>query len=349
MNLLKNRLYCEDIDTAILHSVGIDKLKKHSILITGATGTIGSFIADTLIKYNKCKKAGIKIYLATRNKDILQKKYSLEQDIEVEYVSYDMTQAVNFNESVDFVIHAAGNAHPNAFNKDPSGTIMGNIMGTYNLLEYLRKNSGIRLLYVSSGEVYGNINGFIGELEEKQSGYLDVLSPRSCYPMSKRTAETLCASYYNQFGLETVIVRPSHTYGPYITKTDNRAHAQFIRNALNHEDIMLKSSGEQMRSYTYIADCVSAILTVLVNGASGEAYNIANKASYVTIAELADLIAKMEGRKVVFLEPNEKDIRNQTPIQRQVLSTKKLEKLGWNGSYDIYNGLYHTLSILKEK
>lgn len=349
MDLLKSKLYCEDIDIAIAHSVGLNKLNGHSILITGATGTIGSFIADLLIKYNESQKAGLKIYLAARNKSVLQNKYAFKENNELKFLSYDMLQPVDFKVPIDFVIHAAGNAHPAAFNGDPSGTIIGNIVGTYNLLEYLKKNKGKRFLYVSSGEVYGDTSELTEELEEKQSGYLDLLSSRSCYPISKRAAETLCASYYKQFGIETVIVRPSHTYGPCITKTDNRAHAQFIQNALKHEDIVLKSAGKQMRSYTYIADCASGILTVLAKGDAGEAYNIANENSRVTIAELAQIIAEIEKCKVVFSIPDKADVVNQTPIQRQVLNAKKLEKLGWKGDYDIYRGLRHTLSILKEK
>lgn len=208
-----------------------------------------------------------------------------------------MIQTEDGNVSVDYVVHAAGNAHPTTFNRDPVGTIWGNIKGTYNLLEYCKSCKGKRFLYVSSGEVYGQGDLSVEEFEEKYAGYIDILSPRSCYPSSKRAVENLCASYYSQYGLETLIVRPCHTYGPGITMTDSRANAQFFRNVLNGEDIVMKSAGTQLRSYNYVADCASAILTVLFNGEAGQAYNIANPKVRITIAQLADIIAKKSGRK----------------------------------------------------
>ena len=119
--------------------------------------------------------------------------------------------------------------------------------------------------------------------DENYSGYIDQTSPRSCYPTSKRTTETLCASYYAQYGLHTVIVRPCHTYGPGITDSDSRANVQFFRNVLNGEDIVLKSAGSQMRSYSYIADCASVIITCLLNGDPGQAYNSANPDARITL------------------------------------------------------------------
>ena len=202
---------------------------------------------------------------------------------------------------------------------------------------------------MSSGEVYGQGDLTLDEFEEPYAGYVDISSSRSCYPLSKRATENLCVSYTKQYGLETVIVRPCHTYGPCITSTDNRANVQFIRNVLNGEDIVMKSAGKQMRSYNYIADCASAILTVLMNGSSEEIYNIANPNVKITILELAKIIAEATGRKVVFAEPDAFDLKNRTPIAKQVLSSKKIEKLGWTGAYTVEKGISHTLNILQGK
>jgi nucleoside-diphosphate-sugar epimerase len=116
---------------------------------------------------------------------------------------------------------------------------------------------------------------------------------------------------------------------------------------LNDEDIVMKSAGTQLRSYIYIADCASAILTVLVNGKTGEAYNVANPNVRITIAQLAELIAKVAGKKVVFADPAAVDIANRTPIAKQVLSGKKIEALGWRGIFSAEMGVSHTLSILQ--
>lgn len=248
-----------------------------------------------------------------------------------------------------YIIHAAGNAHPAAFNGDPVGTIVGNVNGTYVLLEYARKYGIKRFCYISSGEVYGQGDLTLDSFSEDYNGYLDSMSPRSCYPMSKRAAETLCISYTKQYGLETVIVRPCHTYGPGMTESDNRANVQFIRNVLNGEDIILKSAGTQMRSYCYIADCASAIISCLVKGETAQAYNSANVNARITIAGLAEVVAECAGRKVVFMNPDSIEAANQSPIAKQVLNTEKIEGLGWKGRYSVRKGIMHTLEILNGK
>ena len=345
MNLHQSKLYFEDIDRTLRHVVGMEKLFGKSVLITGATGTIGSFVADTLIRFNHQNAAKLKIYLEGRDLEKLRMRF--EECENIDFLIYDMESPIKFEVSVDYIIHAAGNAHPAAFNGDPVGTIIGNVESTFALLEYLKKHCGKRLLYVSSGEVYGQGDVSISAFKEEYAGYVNALSPRSCYPLSKRTTENLCVSYWKQYGGETVIVRPCHTYGPCMTTTDNRAHVQFFHNALDGEDILLKSAGRQMRSYNYVADCVAGLLTVLINGEPGEAYNLANPESRLTIAQLAAKIAKAESKKVVFEDPTSVEIANQSPIAKQVLDTQKLEKLGWKPAFSIEEGISHTLSICK--
>lgn len=345
MNFRQSKLYTEDLKTTLTHAVNIEKLYGEKVLITGATGTIGSFAADTLIHLNQKEKANIRVLLAGRSVEKLQNQFGSNDNVKC--LSYDLNAPIEFDEDVDYVIHAAGNAHPAAFNGDPVGTIVGNIDSTYRLLEYARNHNGKRLLYVSSGEVYGQGDISIDAFDETYSGYLDVLSPRSCYPLSKRMVENLCASYWKQYGIETVIARPCHTYGPFMTSSDNRAHTQFFHNALSGEDIVMKSAGTQMRSYNYVADCVAGLLTVLVNGKAGEAYNLANPKARVTIAELAEKIATAEDCKVVFENPTEADVANRSPIPKQVLATEKLESLGWQPAFGSDVGIRHTLDILK--
>lgn len=345
MNLRQSKLYTEDLETTLAHAVDIEKLYGKKVLITGATGTIGSFAADALIHLNQKEKANIRVLLAGRSVEKLQNQFGNHDN--VKYLSYDLNAPIEFDEDIDYVIHAAGNAHPAAFNGDPVGTIVGNVDSTYRLLEYAKNHGGKRFLYVSSGEVYGQGDSSLDAFDETYSGYMDVLSPRSCYPLSKRMAENLCMSYWKQHGVESVIVRPCHTYGPFMTSSDNRAHAQFLHNALAGKDIVMKSAGTQMRSYNYVADCVAGLLTVLVDGETGEAYNLANPKSTLTIAEFAKKTAAAEDCKVVFENPTEADVANQSPIPKQVLSTEKLEELGWRPAFDIDVGIRHTLDILK--
>jgi UDP-glucuronate decarboxylase len=346
MNLRQSKLYTEDLETTLAHAVDIEKLYGKKVLITGATGTIGSFAADALIHLNQKVKANIRVLLAGRSVEKLQNQFGNHDN--VKYLSYDLNAPIEFDEAIDYVIHAAGNAHPAAFNGDPVGTIVGNIDSTHRLLEYMKNHGGKRCLYVSSGEVYGQGDISLDAFDETYSGYLDILSARSCYPLSKRMTENLCVSYWKQYDIESVIVRPCHTYGPFMTPSDNRAHTQFLHNALSGEDVVMKSAGTQMRSYNYVADCVAGLLTVLVNGNVGEAYNLANPKVRVTIAEFAEKIATAEECKVIFDNPTEADVANRSPIPKQILATEKLESLGWQPAFSIDLGIRHTLDILKE-
>ena len=348
MSLYDSQTYIRDLDTSVDASVGIEKMKNCAVLITGATGTIGSYLVDLFLRYNDTHSAGIKIYASGRSLKRLSERFDGFKTELLTYVEYDILEKISFDFPVDYIIHAAGNAYPEAFSNHPVETVVGNVSGTYALLEYARMHGAKRLLYVSSGEVYGQGDLSLDEYDEDYSGYVNPVSPRSCYPSSKRAAETLCASYSKQYGLETVIVRPCHTYGPSITAVDNRANAQFIRNVLGGEDIVLKSEGLQMRSYCYIADCASVILTVLMNGKSGEAYNSANPDARITIAGFAGAIAEAASRNVVFAVPTNDDIAQRTPIAKQVLSSKKAEELGWKGHFSVQSGTEHTLRILKE-
>lgn len=345
MDLHKSKTYLGDLDISVRHIVNVQKLKNQSILITGATGTVGSYIADVLFRLNETENAEIKIYLAGRNVSKLQEMYGNQN---AEFLQYDLDKSIGFGFDIDYIIHVAGNAYPQAFNSDPVGTLVNSVNSTKRLLDYGVENGARRLLYVSSGEVYGVGDISLDAFKEDYMGSLDLASSRSCYPESKRVTENLCASYSHQYGLETVSVRLCHTYGPMITVSDNRAQAQFIRNALSHHDIALKSAGAQLRSYNYIADAAAGILTVLLNGNTGEAYNIANPDAKITIAGLATVIAESTGQKVIFTNPDDFDLANRSPIPKQVLDTTKLESLGWKGHFSVKDGITHTLQILYE-
>ncbi|MSU07564.1 NAD-dependent epimerase/dehydratase family protein [Veillonellaceae bacterium WCA-693-APC-5D-A] len=345
-NLHNSKTYINDLDVALNHTLDVEKLCNAKFLITGATGTIGSFLTDMLIRYNRKISGSICIFVAGRDVNKIKNEYAGFNEVIPVY--YDLKENIKFNFPVDYIIHAAGNAHPSAFISDSVGTIVGNIVSTYNLLQYAQKYSVKRFLYVSSGEVYGQGDLKLSSFEEDYLGYLDIQSMRSCYPSSKRATENLCCSYMEQYGVESVVVRPSHTYGPYITNSDNRAHAQFFKNVISGEDIILKSYGKQIRSYNYIGDCASALFSVLTKGNSGEAYNLANPDSVVTIADLAKVIGNAGEKSVHFLLSDEIPNKNTSPIVKQVLSTRKIESMGWKPAFSLEDGIRHTLNILKE-
>ena len=318
-----------------------------TILITGATGMICSAVVEVLFYLNREKSANIQIVLAGRNKDRMKERfYCFEEGKDYIFIQYDATSDNPLNIKADYIIHGASNADPSKFAKEPVETMLANIIGLNTLLKSALVNQTKRLLYISSSEIYG-------KKEEKRPykeddyGFVDILNPRASYPSSKRAAETLCSAYSAEYGLDTVIVRPGHIYGPTITDSDSRASAQFTRKAKAGEDLIMKSAGSQLRSYCYTLDCASAILTVLINGKSGEAYNISNPNSIVTIREMAEALAKAGNVSIMFENPSDIEIKSYNFMENSSLESSKLEKLGWHALYDIIDGANATLKYFK--
>lgn len=342
-------LYREDIRRIIPCIPGIERLKGSSVLITGATGMICSAVADTLMTYNEERGAGIKVLLAGRSRERTAARFSaFEEGKDYVFLPYDATEAEPFSCSADYLIHGAGNANPVIYTEQPVETMLANIIGLNALLKSMAGTSAKRLLYLSSSEVYGRKEGS-EPYGEDEYGFVDILNPRACYPCAKRAAETLCAAYCEEYGVESVIVRPGHIYGPTITESDSRASAQFTRNAVNGENIVMKSAGTQLRSYCYTADCASAILTVLLEGEAGGAYNISNPDSVVTIRELAECLAKAAGTDVVFEDPTLKEQKGYNLMDNSSLRSERLLSLGWKPLFGIKEGACHTVSIMKNE
>lgn len=339
-------LYLSDLKKIQGSIPRLDKLANAKILITGAGGMICSGMVDFLIVLNETLDMNIQIYAAARNKEkILERFGEFAKKKEFHYVSYDAVKEVKMNENYDFMIHGASNANPAAYVQQPVETMLANFDGMKNILEYAKKCSAKRVLYISSSEVYGKKEDN-SPYKEEDYQFVDILNARACYPSSKRAAETLCAAYQKEYGVESVIVRPGHVYGPTMTKADNRASSQFPKDVLRGQDIVMKSAGLQLRSYCYVLDCVSAVFTVLLNGESGNAYNISNPDSIATIREIAECFAKEGGKKVVFELPSEAEKQGYNLMDNSSLSSNKLEALGWHGLFDLKTGVLHTLKCL---
>lgn len=342
----RNSWYRKDLSEAISRTGDFETLFGKSFFLTGAAGLIGSFLADLLIFANETMQAGIRVYALVRNREYAERRFrSLLECPDFHLIVQDVCEPTGLKEKADYIIHAAGDGYPGAFSRRPAETMLPALIGTWRLLEYARETGRSRFLYVSSGEIYGDMNAKEG-FTETDSGYVDTMKSRSCYPSAKRAAETMCAAYHAQYGVDAVVVRPSHVYGPNTSEKDNRAATQFFRDVLSGGDVILKSPGRQMRSYTYVGDCASALLTVLVRGEAGEAYNIANPQARVTIAEFARITAESGGRKCFFAIPDPAAVRESTPISYGVLNSSKLQNLGWEGAYDVPRGIRHTLRIL---
>lgn len=308
------------------------------LLVTGATGLIGSFLTEAAMA------AGAEVYAAGRSPEGMARRFgALADETRFHYVRYDSTRPLDFNEPVDLIVHAATAAHPLAYSTDPVGTMKASLIGTMELLESLRAHPEARMVFLSTGEIYGEDPTHPEGFREADQGRLDPMRPRSCYPEGKRAAETLCASYHAQYGADVRVARLCHVYGPTFTPTNSRADAQFLRNVLSGRDIVMKSEGTQVRSWCYVADAVNALLRLLRDGRAGEAYNVANRRSVHSIRAFAETLARLGGVQVRFDLPDEVERRGYTPITRAVLDPAKLEALGWRAQYDLRAGLEATI------
>ena len=341
--LLKNPLYREDVDRVMTSAtIPWQRLRGKSVLITGATGLICSAVIDLLLYYNETKDANIKIYAVGRSLERVAARFGKET---VRFLPYDANEAIAFDAGTDYIIHGAGNASPELYVSQAVETMLSNILGLKNLLEYAKAHRVQRVLYISSSEVYGK-RASERAFEENDYGYVDVLNVRSSYPMAKRAAETLCQAYREEYGIDSVIVRPGHIYGPTASERDKKISSMFAYQAARGETLVMKSAGMQKRSYCHCLDCAVAILTVLLQGQNGQAYNISNPDSIITIYEMAQIMARSAGVELKREIPSEQEQRTFNPMENSDLNSEKLEKLGWKGVLTAEEGLKNTVKIL---
>lgn len=335
--------YIEDVKDAANVSLPWNKLSGKNILITGATGLIGSCVIDVLMNHDYID---YHVYASGRNEERIRSLFpDYRKSPFFHFLKYDVTEPLVSTMDFHYIIAAASGANPVIYSTDPVGVMKGNFCGVDNLLAYGTKHNLEKFVYISSGDVYGEGNGCV--FTENYSGYVDPLNLRSCYTSAKRATETLCISYAHQYGVNVSIARPCHTYGPHFTDSDTRVYAQFIRNVLRGENIVMKSRGEQFRSWCYVVDCVNGIMHILLKGSNCEAYNIADNNSNVTIKELAEMIAKIGGRKVVIEMPTEVERIGFNVVSKSVFSLDKLESLGWHVSGSMFDKLRSTIDAIK--
>ncbi len=340
---MNREMYLRDVDRAIQALPDVQKLRSARILITGATGLVGAFLTDCLLALSDQNALDLRLYALCRNAARAKERFGER----VNAIAADVSEA-NALPECDYIIHAASNAHPKAFSADPVGTMLGNILGVRNLLEHLRAQGHGRLLFVSTGEIYGDNPAIRDGFSETDFGKIDSMNPRACYPESKRAAETLCASYLSQYRVDSVVARLCYVYGPTITNENSRADAQFLRNALSKTDIIMKSAGAQVRSYCYVADAARALITILLRGESGSAYNVANRAAVRSIREYAEALAKVAGVQVKFETPEDAEKRGYSTVSRAIQKPDRLEALGWKPLFSFEEGIEHTFRIIEE-
>lgn len=336
-------LYKEDIKK-IITMQGFDTLHGKSFFITGATGLIGVLMIDALMEANK-NGADITVYAIGRSKKKAQERlgeYYAEGHFN--FIEQDVRQPLPEDLKVDYIIPLASNTHPLAYSQYPIETIEINVKGAeYALQKAIKCNAAV--LYPSTVEVYGNARGE-DVFTEDYTGQLNLSTARACYTESKRVSEALCQSYIAERDAKVKIVRLSRIFGPTMLMSDTKASSQFILKALNGEDIVLKSKGEQFFSYTYVADAVGAMLYVLIHGEYGVAYNISNEMCNVHLKDFAQACAEWAGKDVVFDLPSETEQKGFSIAMQAILDNTKIKTIGYVPQYSMNDAINRTLDIL---
>lgn len=363
--LLEIPEYVEDVTRVASLDLPWSRLAGRTVAITGATGLIGSFLVDVL---HARAKAGdrLNVLMLGRSQEKACRRFGeYWNDGLIRFVEWDADPAktdaglvLPQSVEVDYILHLASNTHPVAYATDPIGTIATNVIALNGLLNWAshrkshKVNAGPRFLFASSNEIYGENRGDVELFGEDYCGYIDCNTLRAGYPESKRCGEALCQAYRKQVGLDVVIARLTRTFGPTILSSDTKAISQFFNNALNGEDVVLKSEGRQHFSYQYVSDTVAGLLTVLLKGGSGEAYNVADVSGDITLRELASLISAAAGKNVVFDLPDATEAAGFSKATKARLDGAKLRALGWRPAFGIEAAVrrnYHILNQIRGK
>jgi nucleoside-diphosphate-sugar epimerase len=336
-----NKIIAEDLDFILKSNVDWEKLKDRTILITGAYGMLLSYATYTLLRLNEIEpKFNVTVIALIRDKE--KAKRRLGRFVASKYLKlfeHDLVSPIKISENIDYIIHGASYASPHYFETNPVAVLIPNVIGTYHLLELARSNKVKGFLFFSSGAVYGKAAEVV---TEKDYGYLDPLDIKSCYGESKRMAENMSRCWSAQFGIPVKIVRPAHIYGPTMNiENDSRVFANFVNCVIKGRDIVMESDGFACRSFCYIADATVAFFKVLLDGADGEAYNVGNDAAYIPIKKLAEVFVSTLPEKQLKVVVKKKD-----DIQsggKMLMSSKKMESLGWKCEFAIQEGLKRTI------
>lgn len=322
--------------------VDLSDLTNATVLITGASGLIGRELVRCFSAINRRFGYGITLIITARNTDKLNALRRLYGNgIAIRVMAGNIVDCAFTDCKADYIIHCASVTESRLMISDPVEVIKTAVWGTNNVLASAVGTNVKSAVYLSSMEVYG----FSEEerpLREEDMLYLDPLQVRSCYPESKRLAENLCASYFSEYNVPVKIVRLAQTFGHGVAHDDKRVFAEFARCAENGTNIVLKTDGGSKRMYLDTEDAVCAIVTVLLKGKSGEAYNAANKHTYCSIREMADTVAKSFGNGTIDVMFEIGDNACFPPSHKFRLDTAKIEKLGWYPQTDLI-GMYKNL------
>ena len=351
MLLSDYKIIQKDLDDIInIDFINWDLLRNKTVLVTGATGLIGSQLVMSLLNANAEKNLDLKVIAVVRNKQKAEKIFKYADDKSLEFIVQDILKPFNIESTVDYIVHGARMTGSKDFVDYPVETIKTAIQGTENILELAKEKSIDGMVYLSSLEVYGVVDFSIDKVTEDMFGTIDPMSVRSSYSEGKRMVECLCSSYASEYKIPIKVARLCQTFGAGVNYSDNRVFAQFARSIIEGKDVVLKTDGSTERNYCYIRDAIAGILTLLLNGESGQAYNIANKDTLISIRGMAEMLIEKypeSGSKLVFDIAEDATKLGYNPKVKMNLDTQKIEKLGWKAEVGLEVMFEHLIESMK--
>lgn len=354
---MMNRIIEEDMKDIYSRSVDWNKLDGKTVLLTGAYGMLASYVVLFLLYLQTQKLVDVNLIAVVRNKKKFAEKFTDIQGIEnVKVVQSDLSEPLQIDEPVDYIIHAASLASPQYYSVCPVDVLQPNTIGNYNLLQLAKEKQVKGYLLFSTGDVYGAVNVESGLIGEETFGAMNTLDIHNCYSESKRMAETMCKAFQVQYNLPIKIARIAHTYAPTMDiENDPRVFASFVKNIVNRQDIVMKSSGAGKRSFCYITDAVAGYFAVLLDGKAGEAYNVCNTSQYVSIRQLAECLANLYPDRHIHVVQKERSAEEHYTENVLLLSSEstpdnaKLKNLGWEAKVSIRDGFDRVVRYLERE
>lgn len=328
MNYLK-----EDLEI-LSNELKVRGFGNSTILVTGATGLIGSLCIKAVAEYNRCHDTKIKVIALARNESKVKSVFGDEWENDllanVKFIYQDISERISLTSDCDYIIHTANSTTSKFFMTNPVEVIDSIYTGTKRVLDFAVEKQVKGMVYLSSMEVFGRVD-FENRISEEQLGYIDIHNVRSCYSEGKRLAELLCKSYASEYNAPVRTARLAQTFGAGVSKSENRVFAQFARSAMAGQNIVLHTRGESVGNYCYTRDVIKALLLLLKEGENGDTYTVVNEDTTMTIAEMAQMVAKQvsNGKSRVVFEIPEDNQFGYAPDTKMCLSGAKLRRLGW--------------------
>lgn len=338
-----NEYYFKDLERFV-EKEDFTKFDNKILLITGATGLIGSYFIDALLFD---KTLNVKIYAVVRNLKKAKERFNIyENDNRLEFIEQDISKTFTTKIRFDYTFHLASYSDAGNYARYPVETMEVNFCGLLNLLNFAKKIEKTKVFFASSGEVYGTSSE---PMIEENVGEVNPVDVRSCYNEAKRASETLCISFMHEYNVKVFIGRFCRLYGPTMKLEDSKALSQFLMSAVKGQDIPLKSSGEQKYSYLYVSDAVSGMLKIMFEGVAGEAYNISEDEDILSLKEIATFIAKQGKVNIKFVDKTKEEKLGYSRAKNAVLISSKLKQLGWVRKVKLEEGIRRTIEALRNK